>query len=353
MGVDTDNLICFEDVHTNVQEKFSVFKEELLKFSSIESVSAMFEPPGGEANDMFQFKMEGYVADEANKPDNMIGVFPCDYSFATIFNLHFLSGSNFTENNQDNEGSGEYIINKSALRRLNYTNPGEIIGKEFGLNTNIDGIIIPSGKIIGVVEDFHLSSIKKEIEPLVLFKRQALWLINFVISFQPGMETKAVADIESVWTKMFPEYPFQYKYVSSMNEDVYKTELLQAGLLSIFTFIALFICSMGLLGLSLLTTQRRTKEIGMRKINGARIREIMTMLNLDLLTWIMISFVMAVPLALLFMNKWLESFAYKITLSWWIFAMAGFTALLIALLTVSAQSWKAANRNPVEALKHE
>jgi putative ABC transport system permease protein len=91
----------------------------------------------------------------------------------------------------------------------------------------------------------------------------------------------------------------------------------------------------------------------MRKINGARIREIMTMLNLDLLTWIMISFVMAVPLALLFMNKWLESFAYKITLSWWIFAMAGFTALLIALLTVSAQSWKAANRNPVEALKHE
>ena len=353
MGVENKNLICFEDVHSNVQNKFEVFKEELLKYNSIESVSAMFEPPGGEANDMFQFTMEGYIVNETKKADNMIGIFPCDYSFATIFNLNFLSGSNFSENNQDNEGSGEYIINRSAMRRLNYTNPGEIIGKEFGLISNIDGIKIPTGKIIGVVEDFHLSSIKKEIEPLVLFKRKDLWLINFVISFRPGMETKALADIKSVWTKMFPEYPFQYEYVSSMYENVYKTELLQAGLLSIFTFIALFICSMGLLGLSLLTTQRRTKEIGIRKINGARIIEIMIMLNWDLVKWIMISFIMAVPFALLFMNKWLESFAYKIALRWWIFALAGLTAILIALITVSLQSWRAASRNPVEALRYE
>ena len=109
---------------------------------------------------------------------------------------------------------------------------------------------------------------------------------NFVVSFRPGMQTKALADIKSVWTKMFPGYPFQYEYVSSMYENVYKTELLQAKLLSVFTFIALFICSMGLLGLSLLTTQRRTKEIGIRKINGARISEIMVMLNWDLIKWI-------------------------------------------------------------------
>lgn len=353
MDVETKNLICFEDVHCNVQNKFEVFKEELLKYNSIESVSAMFEPPGGEANDMFQFKMEGYIKDETKKADNYIGIFPCDYSFASIFNLNFLSGNNFSKKNEDNEGSGEYIINESAMRRLHYTNPNEIIGKEFELFPNLGEIKIPSGKIIGVVGDFHLSSIKKKIEPLVLFKRKDLWLINFVVSFQPGMKTKALTDIKSIWTKMFPEYPFQYKYISSMYENVYKTELLQAKLLSIFTFIALIICSMGLLGLSLLTTQRRTKEIGIRKINGARISEIMIMLNNDLIKWIIVSSVLAIPLAFFFMNKWLETFAYKTALSWWIFALAGLTAMLIAVMTVSVQSWKASSRNPVEALRYE
>lgn len=353
MGVEDNNLICFENVHSNVQLKFEVFKEELLKYNSVESVSAMFAPPGGEANDMFQFTMEGYISNETKKADNMIGVFPCDYSLPGIFNLKFLSGNNFSEKNQDNEGSGEYIINRAAMRRLNYTNPNEIIGKGFDLIFNAEGIKIPSGKIIGVVEDFHLSSIKKEIEPLVLFKRKDLWLINFVISFQPGMQTKALTDIKSVWTKMFPEYPFQYEYISSMYENVYKTERLQAKLLSIFTFMALFICSMGLLGLSLLTTQRRSKEIGIRKINGARISEIMIMLNWDLIKWIIISFVIAIPFAFFVMNKWLENFAYKTPLSWWIFGLAGLSALLIAVITVSVQSWKASSRNPVEALRYE
>lgn len=353
MGFETDNLICFKDVHTNVQNKFEVFKEELLKFNSIEYVSAMFEAPGGEANDMFEFTMQGFTKNETNKADNYIGIFPCDYSFARIFNLNFLGGINFSEKNEDNEGSGEYIINESAMKRLNYTKPDEIVGKEFKLITNIEGVEIPSGKITGVVEDFHLSSLKKQIEPLVLFKRKDLWLIDFVIRFRQDMQTKAITDIKSVWDRMFPEYPFQYEYVSSIYRNVYKTELLQVRLLSIFTFIALFICSMGLLGLSLLTTQRRTKEIGIRKINGARIIEILIMLNRDLIKWIIISFVLAIPLAFFFMHKWLENYAYKTALRWWIFALAGITAMIIALITVSAQSWKSANRNPVEALRYE
>jgi putative ABC transport system permease protein len=353
MGTETDNLICFEDVHTNVQNKFEVFKEELLKFNSIEYVSAMFEPPGGEANDMFEFTMQGYIKNETNKADNYIDIFPCDYSFASIFKLNFLGGNNFSEKNEDNEGSGEYIINESAMKRLNYSDPNKITGKEFRLITNISGIDIPSGKIVGVVKDFHLSSIKKQIEPLVLFKRKDLWLINFVVSFRQGMRTKAIDDIKSVWNKMFPEYPFQYEYVSSIYKNVYRTELLQVNLLSVFTFIALFISSMGLLGLSLLTTQRRTKEIGIRKINGARISEILLMLNWALIKWILISFVLAIPLAFFFMHKWLENYAYKTAISWWIFALAGLTALIIALITVSVQSWKAAGRNPVEALSYE
>ncbi len=353
MGVKNANLICFENVHSKIQTRFAEFKEELLKYNSIENVSAMLEPPGGEANDMFRFTLEGFVEDETDDTDDFIGVFPCDYSFATIFDLDFLGGTNFSENYTDNEGSGEYIINESAMRRLNYSDPAEIVGKEFGLVFENEAITIPSGKIIGVVEDFHLSTIKRKIDPLVMFKRKDLWLMNFVVSFQPGTQARALDDIETAWTKMFPEYSFQYDYINSMYKEVYSTELLQAKLLSIFTFIALFICSMGLLGLSLLTTQRRIKEIGIRKVNGAETGEIMSMLNWDFMKWILVSFLLAIPLAYLAMNKWLESFTYKTTLSWWIFALAGVAAGLIALLTVSIQSWRASSKNPIEALKYE
>lgn len=313
----------------------------------------MFAPPGGEANDVFQFEMEGYISDETNDMDNMIGVFPCDYSFASIFNLDFLSGNNFSEIDQDTEGSGEYIINEAALKRLLYTNPNDIIGKEFGLIFSYGDLKLPNGKIIGVVKDFHFSSLKKEIEPLVLFKRKDLWISNLIVSFKPENKQAALRDIESVWTTLFENYPFEYEYIDAMYENVYKSELLQVKLLSGFTFIALFICSMGLLGMSLMVTQRRTKEIGIRKVNGARITQIMVLLNWDLLKWILISYIISIPIAYFAMIKWLDNFAYKTSLSWWIFALAGFIALFISIFSVSLISWKAAINNPVKALKYE
>jgi len=355
MGVQENNVICLPSIHAGIQQKFEVFKEELLKYNSIQTVSAMMEPPGGEANDMFPFELEAYQPEKDEEQYERIGVFPCDYSFASIFNLQFLSGSNFTEKNKDTDGSGEYIINEAAMHRLNHSNPDEIVGKTFKLifEAPVSGIVIPKGKIIGVVKDFHLSSLKKEVEPLVLFKRDNLWLINFVIAYQPGMQNAAIADMTNVWNSLFPEYPFQYEHVGAMYQKVYKSELLQAKLLSVFTFIALFICSMGLFGLALIITQKRTKEIGVRKVNGAKVSEILTMLNKDFVKWVAISFVIACPIAYYAMNLWLENFAYKTSLSWCIFALAGLLALGIALFTVSLQSFKAARRNPVEALRYE
>ncbi len=353
MGSDTESLICIDGVHADVQSKFPVFKSELLQFESIETVSAMFEPPGGEANDMFPFELEGYNAEESNEAGNMIGVFPCDYSFASIFNLEFLAGNNFSEKNIDQEGQGEYIINESALKRLGYSNPNEIIGKRFNLTFNYGDIVIPSGKITGVVKDFHFSSLKSEIEPYVFFKRNDHWISNFIISFKPGTREESLGHIKQVWNKLYSAHPFEYKYVSSMYEDVYRKELMQESLLLIFTGLALFICSMGLLGMSLLVTQQRTKEIGIRKVNGASISQIVLLLNWNLIKWIVISFVLSVPLAFYSMNKWLENFSYKTELSWWIFVIAGALALFISLLTISLISWKAAKSNPVKALRYE
>ena len=353
MGSESDRLVCFENVHASIQQKFPEFKEELQKYNSIQFVSAMLEPPGGESNDMFRFTMEGFVEDENDPTDDFIGIFPCDYSFASVFNLKFLGGKNFSETFEDHEGSGEYIINESAMHRLNYSNPEEVVGKEFGLIFGNGDIPIPGGKIIGVVEDFYLSSIKRKVDPQVLFKRKDLWLINFIVAFQPEKQSQGRADLEKVWEDLFPAYPMQYEHIGSMYRSVYSSELLQSRLLSIFTIIALFICSMGLLGLSLLTTQRRIKEIGIRKVNGAEPREILNLLNWGFIKWIILSFILAIPISWFAMTKWLESFAYKTTLSWWIFALAGLTAFTIALLTVSVQSWRAANMNPIEALRCE
>jgi putative ABC transport system permease protein len=178
-------------------------------------------------------------------------------------------------------------------------------------------------------------------------------MINFVISYKDGKRQEAMDDIRTVWNEIFPAYPFSYEYVSTMYRQVYKTEILQARLLSVFTLLSVFICSMGLLGLSLLISQQRTKEIGIRKVNGARVSEILAMLNRDFVKWVAIAFVIATPIAYFAMNKWLENFAYKTSLSWWIFALAGLLALGIALLTVSFQSYKAATKNPIESLRYE
>ncbi len=353
MGDGNSNILIMQDIHANVQTKFEIFKAELLKHNSIKSVSAMLEPPGGEANDMFQFELDGIMptADEKNK--NLVGVFPCDYSFASLFNIKFLSGNNFSENNIDAEGSGEYIINETAMKHLGISSPDKAVGRDFKLISSAGGITIPAGKIVGVIKDVHLSSMKKQVNPMVYFKRDHLWLLNFVVSYQPGMKDQAVAEMKSVWDKLFSTYPFHYDAIGAMYKTVYKSELLQAKLLSLFTIIALFISSMGLLGISLLVSQQKTKEIGIRKVNGATIVEILQLLNKGFVRWIIIAFVIATPIAYFAMQKWLESFAYKTELSWWIFALAGLLALGIALLTVSFQSWKAARRNPVEALRYE
>ncbi len=352
MGDNKSNVLIMENMHANVQTKFEVFKEELLKYNSIESVSGMLEPPGGEANDRFRYNLEGAPEVEDETP-NMIGVFPCDYSFANVFDLNFLSGQNFSKKNDDVDGSAEYIINEAAMKQMGITSAEEAVGKSFQLIYHNQYIKIPKGKIIGVVKDFHLSSMKKEVNPLVLFKRKYMWLLNFAIAYPSGMKEQAVADIEKVWNEIYPGYQFHYEHIGAMYQKVYKTELLQAKLLTLFTIISLFISSMGLLGISLLVSQQRVKEIGIRKVNGASISEILQLLNKGFVRWIIIAFLLATPIAYYAMNKWLENFAYKTNLSWWIFALAGVLALGIALLTVSIQSWKAATRNPVEALRYE
>lgn len=353
MGAENSGIICMRSTHSSIVEKFPEFKNALLKFPSISYVSGMLDPPGSDANDKFRFFLEGYEVDEINGEDQLIGIVPCDYSMPSLFNLPFLAGEDFSEKYIDAEGSGEYIINEAALERLGYSDPYDLIDQEFQLFFHTDLIQIPSGRIIGVVEDFHLSSLKREIEPLVLFKRDTMWIENLLISFPAGNLAQGLYDVEKTWESMFPGHTFSFDFVDSMYRQVYLVERLQAALLSLFTLIALFICSMGLLGLSLLASQQRIKEIGIRRVNGAEVGGIVGMLNREFLKWVLLSYILAMPLAWLGMRRWLEAFAYKTGLSWWIFLLAGLIAFLLSAIPLTIQSRKAARRNPVEALRYE
>lgn len=349
MGATKDDVISIPFVHAEVQKDFQVFKSELLKQGSIRAVSAMMAPPGGEANDMFPFTMQG-APDAAHK---FIGIFSCDYSFANVFQLPFLSGRNFTESKRDEEGNGEYIINATALNDLGFQDPGAVLGKSFALISPVADVTLPKGKIIGVVEDFHLSGLQTKVAPLVLFKRENSWLENIAISFNPLSKTEAEASIKKTWEELFPNYPLSYFQVSTLYNTVYKTELLQKNLILIFALIAMLVSAMGILGLSLMVAQRRFKEIGIRKVNGANISEILVLLNIDFLKWLVLAFLIAVPIAYLGANKWLETFAYRIDLNLWMFLLAGGITISITMLTVTWNSYKAAKQNPVKSLRTE
>jgi len=349
MGAKEDNVLCIPYVHAEVQKDFNLFKSKLLNYSGIGSVSAMMAPPGGETNDMFPFAMKNVPNDEAE----YIGVFSCDYSFADVFGLSFLAGKNFSENSTDENGNGEYVINETALRYLGYQDPNEVIGEDFALLSPVASVTLPEGKIVGVVKDFHLSGLQTKVEPLTLFKRENSWLGNIVISYVPSLRAEAIANIQKAWTDLYPKYPLEYFQVSSLYKNVYKTERLQKNLILVFALIAVFVCAMGVLGLSLMVAQKRFKEIGIRKVNGATISEILIMLNTDFLKWLVIAFVLATPIAYLGANKWLEAFAYKIDIGIGMFLLAGGTVILITILTVSWHSYKAARVNPVKSLRTE
>jgi putative ABC transport system permease protein len=173
------------------------------------------------------------------------------------------------------------------------------------------------------------------------------------IGDKSGILPGDIQRLSEKWKKIFPDQVFEYKFLDDRIADYYKSEHNALNLFLLFAAITIFLCVLGILGLSLSMNERRTKEIGLRKVNGAKVAEVIILLNKDFVKWISVAFLIAAPVSWFIMHKWLENFAYKTGLSWWIFILSGILALVIALLTVSLQSWRAATRNPVEALRYE
>jgi putative ABC transport system permease protein len=212
----------------------------------------------------------------------------------------------------------------------------------------------PLAEIIGVVQDFHYKPVTIPIGSLIIQNQP--WSSYCLVSLNTKdfkSLNSTIRDIKTATNELSPSFPVEFSFLDQAVENLYQSELQFRRTFTLFAGSAIVICCLGILAMSLFACQRRIKEIGIRKVNGAKVSEVMTMLNRDFVRWVAIAFGIATPVAWYIMSLWLKSFAYKTSLSWWIFVLAGLLALGIALITVSWQSWRAATRNPVEALRYE
>lgn len=239
------------------------------------------------------------------------------------------------------------IINEAAFEQYGWDN---IENRKFN-NLQESGF-----QVVGVTENFHIQSLRSKIQPVCLIfvaKDKAENLDNVSIRLTPGNIGAKMKELEKVWKSFIPDEPMDYSFYDDNFDAMYKQDVRLGNAIGMFALIAFFITCMGILGQIFQTCINRTKEIGIRKINGANVSEVMILLSKNIVKWIVVSFIIATPIAWYAMHKWLNGFAYKMELSWWIFVLAGIIAFGIALLTVSWQSWRAATKNPVEALRYE
>ena len=331
LGFDKELLVYVDLKSYNLTpSEAGVLKEKLMSDSRIQNISY--------SSGVFGDVRRG-ITSELNGKKLLYRRIPTDAEYVKTLKYRIVEGRDFSNDMKTDETTKAYIINQALVRTFEMKNP-----LQERLNDH---------PIIGVVEDFNFEPVQNNIQPVALLCNPAEALSTANIRLASGDLKSSIQYIEHVFKALKPDSPFSYSFADDRIATYYQKELQFSKLSAIFSIVNIFISCIGLVGLVLFAINGRIKEIGIRKVNGATISEILSMLNRDFVKWVAIAFVIASPIAWYAMNKWLESFAYKTSLSWWIFALAGLLALGIALLTVSWQSWRAATRNPVEALRYE
>lgn len=340
LGLNKENVITL-NASPLLFEKLDVFRQELMLNPTIVSVSASKRIPSQGLNDSNEAKVtqNGKIEPLGFRVANV----RVDSYFLPTYEIKLIAGNNINDQKKE---EAEYLVNRSAVEKIGWGSPENAIGQfmEYGGK---------KGKIVGVVGDFHYETLHNPVSPIIMYNDPSSY-DHISVRILPSNLKSTISFIEENWQKYNTSgTPFSYQFIDERFAQLYHTEEYTRTIFSYFMILAISIAILGLFGLSLFVMERRTKEIGIRKVSGATISEVMAMLNKDFVKWVAIAFVIATPMAYYAMNKWLENFAYKTELSWWVFALAGILALGIALLTVSWQSWKAATRNPVEALRYE
>ena len=325
IGIKKEGLIRLQAYDVNVD----VFKDEILKNPDVLSVSgAMFVPPH-----KGRMVIQIPKVDEPEKQVEIVGNF-VDFDFVETMGMTLLRGDSFVKGQYE---SG-VLVNETAIKELGLT---EVIGEQTAFGT-----------VIGVVSDFNMYSIHNKIPPMIIGLNPSICR-EIAIRINTDNIKQTTDFIAQAWKTAGANMVFDFGFTDDMLQQLYESDLRFSKLISLLTIAAIFIACLGLFGVSLLLCKQRTKEIGIRKVNGAKLFEVIMLLNSDFVKQVAIAFVIAMPTAWYFMSKWLEGFAYKTELSVWIFLLSGVIALIITILTVSWQSWRVARRNPVVALRYE
>lgn len=335
LGLDKDNILYFEQSRQIMKQR-NAFKEELIKQPGVISVTYTSDNPFSVGSSTSDPRWRGRNPnDEFSFPYIQV-----DQDFARTFGAEIIVGRDFSTDYPLDTNC--ILINQEALKIMNFENPvGEIVDY-WGRRANI----------IGVVKDFHIGNLHIPIRQLIIICRpNDTWFT--MIKFNGKMRKEALKNIEKAYRRFENAAPFEYKFLDEEYAKNYENEKYMSRFSSLFTILAIIISCLGLFGLALFTAEQKTKEIGIRKSTGATTGQVVLLLARDFLKLIALSYVIACVLSYYLLHTWLQYFAYRTELSIWIFVAAGLITAAIALITVSWQSWKAANRNPVESLRYE
>ena len=344
-GFDIEGLLVIDgpriiraDSYESYMNSLESFKDEIVTLPPVTSITASSNVPGTEIKNSRVFG----IPVEGRNTEKRIDAYYIDNQFFSTYGLTLVAGDNFGATLK--EESNKLILNESALPYFGFGDAVSTVGK-----------ILRGGKqevsISAIVKDFNQQSLKELPGPIAFLNQPA----NIFYTIKANMTgiNQVITEVEKIWNTHYPGNPFNYFFLDDFYDEQYGPDRRFSGLFLASSVLAIIIACLGLSGLSAYAISRRTKEIGIRKANGARTAQVLFLLNMDFVKWVLIAIIIATPVAWIAMDKWLENFAYRIRISWWIIALSGVIAIIIALITVSLQSWRAAIRNPVETLRYE
>jgi putative ABC transport system permease protein len=270
-----------------------------------------------------------------------------DPDYMNVYKMKLAYGRDFSHEKQAN--GNEYILNERLAHELLKDKPkadiGTLIGKQFGFDS--------AGRIVGIAKDFNFNSLHYKIETIFLFNQKDWGFGTLSVKVNGDKASQAIALIQKLWQENFPGHPLQYQFLDDHFKEVYRTDAQITQMVGILAFLAILISCLGLFGLASYSAERRIKEIGVRKVLGASMSSIVALLSKHFIKLVLIANAIAWPMAWYTVNHWMQDYAYRLPMTWWVFVLSGIAALAIALITVSFLAMKAAAANPVESLRTE
>lgn len=346
MGLKKDNVIIIPNGEKMEPAAKETFRQQLAEIPGVYHASISTSAPTLKSfGDTYVPEIGGPVG--SIEKDIMLNSFMVDEEFIPALKIQVIKGRNFSKEFND---STSVILNETAVKQIGWKTP---LGKHLAYPGNGNQRFT----VIGVVKDFEVSSVRDSLTPFALFDASSKTYrigTSYIIASIDSKNTKTMlSKFAGKWKSFAPSVPFEYSFLDKNFEALYNDEQRMGTVFGIFTFLSIFVASLGLFGLSVYTAERRKKEIGIRKVLGASVQSVMNLLSKDFLKLVVLAAVIAFPVAWWSMNKWLEGFAYRISISWWVFGLSAILALLISLATISIQAFKAAIANPVESLRSE